>query len=326
MTRGHQRHGITLTGLLVIIVIIGILIALLLPAVQAARESARRAACMSNIRQLGLAQLVYHDSFRCFPMASGVSRDSAGKITAVDGWSFTVVCLPFLEKSNLYKTLDIRNGKPLLEPKDSKDTPHAAALATVIPQLVCPSFAGANVNQQAKKEAISNYKAVGATHIESLSVASPNPQKPKYNPEGHHPDGGSFPGTSLTLADIKDGMSNTLLLVESAEPRFARWTVGAEATVVGLPRTVEYEQVANEVFFAPKGTDCKTYLNWDYQAHPYDGADGTKYGKCGPSSNHSRIVNHQFFDGSVHSIKDSVDATTYMHIITREGKEPVKGL
>jgi prepilin-type N-terminal cleavage/methylation domain-containing protein len=325
MTRKQFQRGFSLMELLVIIAILGIVIAMLLPAVQAARESARRAACMNNLAKLGRAFFNHEAAKRQFPMASTVTRDAAGKITAVDGWSFTVMLLPYLEQATLFESLDIKNGRPLVERPGAKDTPHATVLALSLPEFRCPSFGGEPfADPLTKKEALTNYKAMGATHVESLTVASPKPLKPKYKPEGQHPDGGCFPGTALKLTDIKDGASNTILLVETVEPRFARWTVGAEATLVGLPPSVEYEQVKGKSYFAPKGPDARTYLNWDYDQHPYDGADGTKGGKYGPSSNHRGTVNHVFFDGHIEALNRSVDASLYMFHITRDAGDPIQ--
>ena len=99
------------------------------------------------------------------------------------------------------------------------------------------------------------------------------------------------------MSDIRDGASNTIIFVETIEPRFARWTVGAEVTLVGLPSNLEYGLVKDGGLdcFAPRDStptmrrtarprdpDYHTYLNWDYEKKPYDGGDGTKGGKYGP--------------------------------------------
>ena len=341
MSHGNRKCGFTVIELMVVLVIVGMLLALLLPAIQAAREAARRAGCTSNLKQIGIGFHNYRDAMRRFPMACAVTRDAAGKITAVDGWSFTVPLLPFLELDNLYRMLDVKNGRPLVEPEGDRAGQHAIALATPVAILRCPNFQGNPfVDPNAKKkEAISNYKAMGATHHESLSIASPNPQKPKYlaeKGEKVHPDGICFPGTAVRMADIADGTSNTVLLCESIEPRFARWTVGAEATLVGLPPVVELEQAKGLDFFAPKGFDLesaergkskvdptyRTYLSWDCEKRPYDGADGTKGGKYGPSSHHAGVVNHLFADNDVRAMPKDFDVALYMFLITRAGGDP----
>jgi type II secretory pathway pseudopilin PulG len=344
MSEQHRRSGFTWVELVVVLLIVVVAVGLLLPGIQAAREAARLASCNSNLKQWGLALHNYHDANRRLPPSCGVSRDAAGKITATDGWSWMVHCLPFMEYQNLYNTLDVDSGRPLVEPAGAVGTPHAQALRTLMAEGICPTYRGSPYVNASQKEAITNYKAMGATHIESLTVATDAPLVPKYDPSGldargnpRHPDGALFPGSTTCFADFgQDGSAHTILVAETVEPRFARWTVGAEATVVGLPGNVEFEAVPGQSYYAPKGTfvggkwdeettvnpEYRTYLNWNCEKFPYDGGNGSKGGKYGPSSHHPSVVNHLFGDGAVRSISKDVDPAAYMFGITRAGGDP----
>ena len=135
----RPRRGFTLIELLVVIAIIGILVSLLLPAVQAARESARRMQCLNNLKQIGLALHNYESTNRCFPPAyvqgSGVATGVAYGINYPDdgsngltGWGWGALLLPFIEQGNLYKSLETRpavlgNGKRDVRPDQGAHLP-----------------------------------------------------------------------------------------------------------------------------------------------------------------------------------------------------------
>jgi type II secretory pathway pseudopilin PulG len=347
MTGIKRRAAFTLIELIVILAVLGILIALLVPAVQSARAAARRAQCINNLKQIGLAFHNFHDSFKRFPAASDVTRNADGSIKAVDGWSCFARLLPYMEYGGLYDTLDIKRGRPLEEPEGRTGTPHADARNTRINELTCPQNPNpAFVDPVAKTGALTNYKVMGATHVESLLEASPKPSTPLYGPKTAHPDGALFPGTPMRLSGFgRDGLSHTILAVETIDPKFGVWTVGAEVTLVGLPSEqpgpdgqaapLKIEMFEN-TYFAPAGFNgkfdeeaapevrrLKTYLAYDFaKAEPgtYVGTDARN--KYGPSSGHPGVVNHLFGDGSVHSLSTATDFAAYMFFITRNGGDP----
>jgi prepilin-type N-terminal cleavage/methylation domain-containing protein len=131
------RSGFTLVELLVVIAIIGILVSLLLPAVQAARESARRTQCINNLKQIGLAFVMHHDTLQAFP--SGGSRYSLGlRRVFVDGapadyrkqaWTWGYQVLPFMEAQNIWQLVD----------KSAADLGDRQVASTVNPGFFCPS-------------------------------------------------------------------------------------------------------------------------------------------------------------------------------------------
>jgi len=133
------RKAFTLVELLVVIAIIGILVALLLPAVQAARESARRTTCYNNLKQIGLAMQAYHDSVRQYPSAYIVSPLSNTLMGPPDpesgdtgpGWGFLMMSLPFMEQGPLHQSINV--NLPCWSPAN------AAAVKTVVPGFLCTS-------------------------------------------------------------------------------------------------------------------------------------------------------------------------------------------
>ncbi len=352
MNSQKSRAAFTLVELLVVIAIIAILIALLLPAIQRSREAARRMQCSSKLKQIGLAFHNYHDRHKKLPPSCHVTR-TGGIIDDLYGWSWITDLLPDLERQTLWETLDTSLGRPLGKHPDPPPTPanidpHEEARGTVLNEFICPSFRGSPfVDPQAPiLETITNYKVVAATHIESLMLATPwrNRYQCRYDPTMRDPDGASFPGSNLRFKDFGDGTSHTFLVVESVEPRAARWGVGAETMLVTLPPTIEFVRITH--YWAPVGFTpglygdestipkrYRTYLNWDYEQYPYDDqgidertiTDFGRYGyyiKFGPSSHHPGVTNHLFVDGSVHSVDKKIDVALYMFLTTRDAGDP----
>lgn len=134
--RPPPRHAFTLVELLVSIAIIGILVALLLPAVQAARESARRSQCTNNLRQLVLASHIYESARRVLPPGYAVSTVSTSNETgdAAPGWGWGASLLEYLEESALAGSID--DDTPIWDPR------HQQAAQTTIAAFLCPSVSG----------------------------------------------------------------------------------------------------------------------------------------------------------------------------------------
>lgn len=202
----NRRRGFTLIELLVVIAIIAILIALLLPAVQQARESARRTQCKNNLKQLGLALHNYHDTYKMFPPAATIARNSTAAtnkiMDVVDAWGWPVRLLPFIEQTNLYTSIGV--GATVKTPHTAMtnlidyNTSNAGTveklLTTVIPGFLCPSSSGGNVNK---------YQQNLGTLMYALSS-----QVAVY-PDGSRP-------YCVNISDFTDGTSNTILMGEKS--------------------------------------------------------------------------------------------------------------
>lgn len=214
MTSPHKLQrgsGFTLIELLVVIAIIAVLIALLLPAVQQAREAARRSQCKNNLKQLGLAYHNYHDQHQCLP-PSCVAHVSANTATQnrLLAWGYQGMLLPFIEQSALYNAIGVGNAPkvPTANLTSTTDFTTAAEgsieklLTTRIPSFFCPSADGAGVNQYHAKLGTMMYAENGEIAAEPPAIAG-TPITYKG-------------ARSLTFADIKDGTSNTLLMGEKA--------------------------------------------------------------------------------------------------------------
>jgi prepilin-type N-terminal cleavage/methylation domain-containing protein len=355
MITASRKRGFTLVELLVVIAIIGILIALLLPAIQAAREAARRAACLNNLKQIGLGFQNHESALKRFPPSTHWNKSVNGA-PGMQGWSWCVDLLPYMENKPLFDQLDTSvNGQPLVPHPTTKPDPHAMCLATVINEFHCPSFSGtAHVDSQTEIEAITNYKSLSATNKASYDIA----QLPAvttvtgtYPPASKHPDGAIYPGSKHGLNGFKsDGTSRSAVVVETKEQYFARWTVGLECAVVALPPVVTFN-ATQYAYACPTGfvppfywstsrippANNKTYLNWDYDtvaymphaiqqtARPIGAPSGINI-KYGPSSSHAGATPHLFADGSVHALNNTIDSGLYMFITTRNGSDPVEDL
>jgi prepilin-type N-terminal cleavage/methylation domain-containing protein/prepilin-type processing-associated H-X9-DG protein len=215
-----RLRGFTLVELLVVIAIIGILVGLLLPAVQAAREAARRMQCSNNLKQLGLAIHNYHDAHKTFP--SGYIRTSGGA-----GWGWGALSLPFIEQQAMNEQLQVTRAN-LDTVLSSPPANMAALMQTPISSFLCPSDTGYDgnfilplsprgrnaYNPGGIQASVSNYKGsagvLSPQHVPSGSGAVPRDSRGVF-----------FGNGKVRVADVSDGTSNTIAIGE-ADTRIRR--------------------------------------------------------------------------------------------------------
>jgi prepilin-type N-terminal cleavage/methylation domain-containing protein/prepilin-type processing-associated H-X9-DG protein len=224
MVRTHRRRGFTLIELLVVIAIIAILVSLLLPAVQQAREAARRTQCKNNLKQMGIALTAYHTDSGQFPPAlinSGRYNSAHnGEVRNTTGW---VLLLPYIDQGPLYDAWDFNqsggtNSSPYGHPTPD-DGDNAALARSQVPVLECPSHpeVGIGANKSYRPGQTHFYSRQDQRYSSYLFCTGVFVDyHANYTAYGNDVRQGAFGNNgAASIADITDGASNTFLVGES---------------------------------------------------------------------------------------------------------------
>ena len=329
-----SKPGFTLVELLVVITIIGILIALLLPAVQAAREAARRAQCQNNLKQVSLAMLNYESGQGVLPpggltLSSGISY----------GTSWWVRILPYLESGNVVDQYHYSQGGWL-----GYNTAAAALLQNLqFPFMYCPSSTlprkvlNAEVGQTGYDQNVQcpTYAGIsGAADGNSTNIYSATTLN-AYTAVGWGSTGGVLiEGQAIPVAEITDGMSNTMAIGEQSDFLSPAGAVPTTWTASSTP--CEFGDCRSDCGHGftmgpppPSPSDQRAF-NLTCVYYPVNFKSSTGYGipnNCGPNSPiqsvHPGCANVAFADGSVHALSESLDIAILRCLATRNDGQAI---
>ena len=286
------ERAFTLVELLVVITIIGVLIALLLPAVQAARESARRMSCSNNLKQIGLAMHMHHDAKNRLPDGwTGYDATSGSPLyNGPTGWGWAARLLPYLEQSGAYDGL-------MHVDLAVTDAQNQLARETALAVFRCPSDTGEPFcDLGGYRAATSNY--VGVFGSIELHEAVENAAANGGQCLG---DGVFFHNSRLNFRDIRDGLSQTFMVGERGvkEEQFYSTWVGVFPSAEHSPARVV------GVAASPPNAVSDEPHNFS-SFHP----SGTQFLSC---------------DGSVRLISENIETNVYHALCTRDGGEVIDG-
>lgn len=298
LTESRQdRPGFTLIELLVVVSVIGILVALLMPAVQSAREAARRSQCENNLKQIGIALHNYHDVSRSMPMGAHVRTYSWGSLLSL---------LPYVEQANLYGTVDFDEQNCCLWIKQQQQAGRDQPGNVRIPAYICPSDPNSDrtllsgptgplpasgdcgVVYPGNYLGVSGETGIGYpacyTNIEATTDGS----------------GMMFTRSSTRLRDVTDGTSNTLLFGERGLPNDLGWGW----VMCGGSECEQYLSVVNGLVPATNGPTSSVTVSNFWSWHPGG-------------------VHFLFADGHVRLLSLNTSYNVLKSLSTRAGNETV---
>ncbi|MGB4728167.1 MAG: DUF1559 domain-containing protein [Thermogutta sp.] len=335
----YCRRGFTLVELLVVIAIIGILIALLLPAVQAAREAARRSQCVNNIKQLVLACHNFHHRSKEFPYAR--------KYDVWDTYTWTQLILPFIEQGAVYDKYWTLPLRPYSETHPGPVTPAGddaklrEARHTPIAAFMCPSDGGPYGNELWSDTwgfYRGNYRGCvgsGDMYGQDVQDGTTGPWKPgvfAVKKDQSFDTGATIPARGAQIAQILDGTSNTAMISEGISPRCSNWGGPIGSIIYGNMGGALYSHAVTPNSTSPDriiGPCPQNQDDTEYTAPCVSiGANvawtrSAERAFAGARSRHPGGVNVGMADGAVKFFANTVDLAVWRYLATRAGQETV---
>jgi prepilin-type N-terminal cleavage/methylation domain-containing protein len=333
-----SKAGFTLVELLVVIAIIGVMVGLLLPAVQAAREAARRMSCQNNLKQIGLALHNYHDTHNTFPPGAVWGVGPRAPFTLPYHHTWNVMILPFMEQQGLYDSIN----KALPIWPQVLPTTNQLIISQQIPTLRCPSDAGSSKAEENHNIGVTNYAGSEGYHwweTANIGVGWPNPTESAGYADviSHTADFQNIFTQNRTRAmkDVKDGTSNVIMVSEKDSAGFGGGPIRTSGRGVvrrgnnrvfcsALVATAVNGWAGNEGTPNPPRTtnpdgSTKPTSGW-FRAGPhaftptYISAWGPNSEWPGPSSMHPGGIQSLWVDGSVSFVANSIDYGTWLKV------------
>jgi prepilin-type N-terminal cleavage/methylation domain-containing protein/prepilin-type processing-associated H-X9-DG protein len=328
-----SRNGFTLVELLVVIAIIGVLIALLLPAIQSARESARRVQCQNNLKQIGIAAHNYYSARKTFPVGADSKASTPGNFWTLYRWSSLAHLTPFLEETNVANLLDFT--QPIYYGPATTDITPASkqGLALVIQLFLCPSDGGQIVTP-----------LFGPTNYMACAGSGMGGGTPFAT------DGIFYANSTTGIRQITDGTSHTALMGESLvgtpdqtlstpDPqKDYKWIFNVPLTAALCARSLTWNNADGRNFAWASGEYRCALYNHFYLPNsptpdciasaPPAGASSLQTGLSAwgwrtARSRHPQGVNLMMADGSVQFVADEVDPQVWTAWSTRAGGETI---
>ncbi len=309
----RSRAGFTLIELLVVIAIIGVLVALILPAVQQAREASYRTKCINNLHQLALAALNYHDAYSAFPqgwVCDAVNDPNcittgpgAGSTAYPYMWNGLTGLFLKMEQENLYN--EINFSMPV------NDLSNTTSVRRNLDVLQCPSKGKATTSANSTTTNTTNTTTTGVAIQYGRSdyrgsmaagwVPGCTPANASDTSCNIYNNGVLYQNSEVSMADIRDGSSQTLLMGEVSNLK----TTGTWPDATNCCVRTTYDRKINQAVYVPSGT----------------GATGGQYYWIYWSSNHNGMVIYAFCDGSVKPINNTIKSVVLVKLATRNGGE-----